>query len=92
LFPDTVTADPTSVPPEQSLGALDDGPNTLNVTVPDGDAPPDNSAPNDDAPIATPGVPEEGAEMLNDGLADTTVSAMLPPHADATALLSPSPP
>jgi hypothetical protein len=68
-LPDTVTGEPTVVPPEQSDGALDDGPNTLNVTAPAGDAPPDNAAENPPAPIALPAVPDDGADALRDGVA-----------------------
>jgi hypothetical protein len=91
-LPDTVTADATVVPPEQSVGAVDDGPNTLSVTDPDGDAPPDNAADSDPAPIALPAVAAAGAAALTDGLADpTTVFAMAVPHADAVGALLASP-
>jgi hypothetical protein len=60
-FPDT-DAVPTVVPPAlQSVGALDCGPNTSNVTVPDGDAPPDRSAEIESAEIAESIDPVAGA-------------------------------
>jgi hypothetical protein len=91
-LPETPTGEPTPVPPEQSVGAVDRGPNTLNVTVPDGEAPPDSAADSDDGSIAPPAVPAPGAERLNDGLAwATTVSAMPSPHCEARAPLLPSP-
>ena len=62
-MPETVAV-PTVVPPEQSLGGEDCGPNTLNVTVPDGDAPPDRPAEIELASIFDPATPDEGA--LND--------------------------
>jgi hypothetical protein len=55
---------------------------------PDGETAPDNAADNDVASIALPAVPAPGAEKFN---AKTTVSAMLPSHAEAAGLLSPSP-
>jgi hypothetical protein len=55
-------ADPTVVPPVEQLdGGLDCGPNTLNVTVPEGEEPPDNGAEIDAGAIFVPSVTEEGA-------------------------------
>lgn len=67
-LPDTLTGEPTVVPPEQSVGAEACGPNTLNVTVPDGEAPPDNVADTDDAEIADPAVPDDGATTPSPGV------------------------
>jgi hypothetical protein len=76
-LPDTLAV-PTVVPPEQSVGALDCGPKTLNVIVPMGAAPPDNDAEIADAEIVLPAVPDEGP--LNDPSAGdalpTTVSTV----------------
>jgi hypothetical protein len=93
-FPDTVAV-PTVVPPvEQSDGAPDCGPNTLNVIVPDGDAPPDNEAEIDDASSLVPAVPVEGALTdPNEGDADpTTVFAINAPQTESAVLLFESPP
>jgi hypothetical protein len=91
-FPVTFAV-PTVVPAEQSDGAEDSGPNTLKVTDPDGDAPSDKPTDTDELGIAEPADPEPGAETDNDGEASpTTVSAINPPHVDAAALLSASPP
>jgi hypothetical protein len=69
-LPDT-DALPTFIPPEQSDGGLDCGPNTLKVTVPDGEAPPSRSADADDPEISEPAVPDEGASTDNVGDAAT---------------------
>jgi hypothetical protein len=84
----------TVAPPEpHELGAEDCGPNTVNVIVPPGDAPPDNTPDTDDADTAVPAVPADGADADNDGLAAaTTVSAIDAPHVEAAALLFESPP
>jgi hypothetical protein len=91
----TLTADPTAVPPVlQSVGALDCGPNTSNVIVPDGDEPPDKATDTDPADFALPAVPDDGALTdPNDGdAAPTLVSVIDPPHPDSVALLFESPP
>jgi hypothetical protein len=93
-LPDTLTGVPAAVPPvEQSDGAEDCGPNTLNVNDPDGDAPPDNPADTDNAPIAEPAAPDAGAPADNDGKAGATiVSAIAAPHTEAAGLSFASPP
>jgi hypothetical protein len=84
---------PTDVPPEQSVGADACGPNTVNVTVPLGEAPPDRTPETDEASIFVPAVPLEGAPADNDGdAAPTIVSAIPPPHVETAALLFESPP
>jgi hypothetical protein len=93
-LPDTGSGATIAVPPdEQSVGAVDCGPNTLKVIDPDGDAPFDNCTDADDDPRPSPTGDESGT--LNDptvGLArPTTVFAMLGPHAEAAGALSASP-
>jgi hypothetical protein len=95
-FPETVAV-PTFVPPEQSDGALGCGPNTLNVIVPDGEAPPDREAEIRAASIslfAVPAVPDDGAatEPKDGEAGPTTVSAIPAPHPESAALLLASPP
>jgi hypothetical protein len=69
--PDT-EAVPTVVPPVvQSVGAEDCGPNTSNVIVPEGLAPPDSVEPIEPAAIAVFVVPLAGADT------DVLVEAML---------------
>ena len=82
-----------SPPPEQSDGGLDCGPNTVKVTVPVGDAPPDSDADSDVPEIAVPAVPAEGAwTELNDGAAEATaVSAIPAPQVEAAVSLFESP-
>ncbi len=59
---------PTVVPPlVQSLGGEDCGPNTSKVIVPPGEEPPDNTPETDDAEIALPAVPDDGALTDTDG-------------------------
>jgi hypothetical protein len=68
-FPDTI-AEPTTVPPlTHEVGAEAWGPNTVNVTVPVGDEPPDNVPDTDDPEIADPAVPDAGPDTDNAGLA-----------------------
>jgi hypothetical protein len=91
-LPDTVAV-PTVVPPEQSLGALDCGPKTLNVIVPDGVDPPASDVDTDEAETAVPAMPDEGAPTEpNDGPALTTVSLIPAPQVEAAGwvLVSPS--
>jgi hypothetical protein len=78
LLPET-PAVPIVVPPEaQLVGALDCGPNTVNVTVPDGEEPPDSTAEIDDAAIFVPAFPGPGATTNSDAdpAVPTTVSAI----------------
>jgi hypothetical protein len=77
LSPDTLAV-PTVVPPEQSDGAEDCGPNTVNVTLPDGENPSDSNAEIADASISVPAVPEPGAltDPSDGDAAPTTVSAI----------------
>jgi hypothetical protein len=82
---------PTVVPPLQSVGAEDCGPNTLNVIVPVGLAPPANIELIEPAPIAIPVVPLPGAntDVL---VALMTVVEIIPapqPLFDAALLVSP---
>jgi hypothetical protein len=85
-------AAPTVVPPEQSDGAEASGPNTLKVTVPLGEDPPESAANTSDAAIALPAVPVDGAVSDSDGeAADTVVSTMPGPHVVSVQLLSASP-
>ena len=88
-LPDT-PAVPTVVPPEQSVGALDCGPNTLKVIVPVGEDPPISVAETDDAEIGELAVPDAGADSEIDGLAwlTETGSSAFP---DDTELLFESP-
>jgi hypothetical protein len=92
-FPDTLAL-PTVIPPEvHDVGAVGCGPNTVNVIVPDGDAPPDSVPEIDEAEIAEPAVPDPGAEADSAGLAaPSTVSAIPAPQVDALLLLFESPP
>jgi hypothetical protein len=84
---------PTVVPPEQFVGALDCGPNTLNVIVPVGEAPPESDAEIDEGEIALPDVSEDGADTETPGDAWPTVVSVIPdPHVDAVGLLFESPP
>jgi hypothetical protein len=88
-FPDT-DADPTDVPPEeQSVGAEACGPNTVNVTVSDGEAPADSTADTDEAEIAVPAVPVPGAltEPNAGDAAPTTVSAIDPSQLELAKVL-----
>jgi hypothetical protein len=84
---------PTVVPPLQSVGAEDCGPNTLNVIVPIGLTPPDNIELIEPAPIATFVVPLPGANtevLVVAGFA--TVVEIIPapqPLFDAALLVSP---
>jgi hypothetical protein len=93
-LPDT-DAVPTTCPPEShDAGAFADGPNTLNVTVPPGEDPPDNTADTAEAAIALPALPDDGALTDNDvadGVAPTTVSGIPSPHAECDPPLPPSP-
>jgi hypothetical protein len=94
-FPVTLTPVPTVVPPvEQSDGAKDCGPNTLNVTVPVGDAPPDNEAETDEAAIVEFAVPPAGADADSAGVVFplTTVLAIENPHVETAGAFSESPP
>jgi hypothetical protein len=85
---------PTVVPPVlQSVGALDCGPNTSNVTVPDGDEPPDRSVEIESAEIAESTDPVPGAptgDSVGDA-APTLVSVIDPlqPESDGSLLESP---
>jgi hypothetical protein len=86
---------PTDVPPVlQSVGAIDCGPNTSNVTVPDGDEPPDRSAEIDDASSLLPAVPVDGAVTADSigEVAPTLVSVIDPPQPESASLLFESPP
>jgi hypothetical protein len=67
-LPDTLAV-PTVVPPEQSEGALDSGPNTLKVSVPPGEDPPESAAETEEAAIALPAIPAPGALNPSAGLA-----------------------
>ena len=74
LLPVTLAV-PTDVPPEQSVGAEDCGPNTVTVIDPVGDAPADKVADTDEAEIGFPAVPEEGALTDRDGLAGVELTS-----------------
>jgi hypothetical protein len=89
-FPATVAV-PAAVPPEeQSDGADACGPNTLNVTVPLGDKPPDSPATDE---IAVPAAPDDGAVIDKDvETRATVVFGIDAPHAEADGLLPGSPP
>jgi hypothetical protein len=92
-LPATVAVPTVAPPVEQSDGAVDCGPNTLNVIDPVGAAPPDNEADTNEATIAEFTVPVEGAVTDNDGLAaPTTVFAINAPQFELAALLPESPP
>jgi hypothetical protein len=77
----------------QSVGAEDCGPNTLNVTVPVGDAPPESAADTDEASTFDPALPGDGAlNEPNDGeAAPTTVSTIPAPQAEEADALLESP-
>jgi hypothetical protein len=81
------------VPPLQSVGAADSGPNTLNVIVPVGLAPPDSAELIEPAAIATFVVPLAGADtevLVVAGFA--TVVELIPapqPLFDARLAVSP---
>jgi hypothetical protein len=89
---DTVAV-PTVFPPEeQSDGADDCGPNTVNVIVPPGEPPPDSAADTPDAEIAVPTVPDDGALTDIDVVAAVTaVSAIPAPHVESDPAFVPSP-
>jgi hypothetical protein len=89
---DTVAV-PTAFPPEeQSDGADDCGPNTVNVTVPPGDPPPDSAADTPDAGIAVPAVSADGALADREVVAAATVVSVIPaPHVELAEELFPSP-
>jgi hypothetical protein len=88
-LPDTVAV-PTSFQVEgHEVGAVVDGPNTLNVIVPVGEVPCDSAADTDDAAIGLPSVPNDGA--LSDNPGRTTVSAIPAPHVLCSGLLFVSP-
>jgi hypothetical protein len=86
---------PAVVPPVvQSVGAAACGPNTVKVTVPVGEDPPDSTADTAEVAIALPTVPVDGALNDNDvvdGAALMTVSGIPAPHADCDPLLPASP-
>jgi hypothetical protein len=67
-LPDTVAV-PTVVPPVQAEGAEDRGPITPNVTVPEGEDPPDSTAETDEALMFVPTFPDRGALTDSLGLA-----------------------
>jgi hypothetical protein len=74
-FPDTLAV-PTVVPPDvHDVGAVDCGPNTVNVTVPDGDRPPDSVLAIDEAEMAEPTTPLPGALAVSVGDAGWTLTA-----------------
>jgi hypothetical protein len=75
------------VPPlEQSVGAPVSGPNTVNVTVPDAEAAAfDSVAATEEAEIAVPAVPEDGAASDNDVTVVTTVSGIEAPQPESAA-------
>jgi hypothetical protein len=66
--PDTVAVPTTAQPAPHEVGAVADGPNTLNVTVPLGEDPPDTTAATDDAAIGLPSAPDAGALSDSVGL------------------------
>jgi hypothetical protein len=92
-FPLTVTAAPTFVPPlVQVVGGLACGPNTLNVTVPVGLAPPAIVELIELAAIVVLVASVEGAATVLVGLAfPTTVELMPDPQVLAAAVLLVSP-
>jgi hypothetical protein len=80
------------VPPVQSVGAEGCGPNTLNVIVPVGLAPPDSAEPTEPAPIATFVVPLAGTDTDVLVVAGATVVELIPapqPLFDARLAVSP---
>ena len=92
-MPDTVAV-PTVVPPlVQVEGALDCGPNTLNVIVPEALLVAALSAAlRELAAMAVPAVPVDGAEDVVVVAFLTTVEAMPDPHVLAEEVLLVSPP
>jgi hypothetical protein len=83
---------PTVVPPEQFAGALDCGPNTLNVIEPVGEAPPESDAEMEEAVIALPEEPDEGADTATLGEAWPTTVLLIPdPQVELAGLLLESP-
>lgn len=91
-MPETLAV-PTVVPPEEQLvGAVPCGPNTLKVTVPLADDPPDRVADKLDGAIGTSTVSDVGAVSDNDGDACVTVVAgIAAPQTEDDGLLLSSP-
>ena len=81
LFPETVAV-PTVVPLEHVVGALDCGPNTVNVTVPVALlVAPDSVEVIEPAAIAEPAVAVAGPEAVRVGFARATTVEVIPdPH------------
>jgi hypothetical protein len=80
------------VPPLQSVGAEDCGPNTLNVIVPVGLDPPDSAELIEPGAIAIPVVPLPGADTDVLVALMTVVEAIPAPQWLFDAALLPSPP
>jgi hypothetical protein len=91
-LPLLTVAVPTVVPPLQTVGAEDCGPNTLNVTVPVGPDPPDSIELIDPAAIAVSTVPVPGADTVTIGELRTDVEAIPAPQPLFDAALLASPP
>jgi hypothetical protein len=87
-LPVTVAVPTVAPPDEQSVGALDCGPNTVHVTVPDGDEPPYRPAVIAEGSISVPAVPVGCAPTDIFGLAaPTMVSVIAEPQPESAALL-----
>jgi hypothetical protein len=89
-LPDTVAVPTTCQPDPHDVGALAAGPNTLNVIVPPGDAAFVSTADTDDAVMAAPSLPVDGALSVNAG-ATTDVCGMAAPQVEVAKLLFASP-
>jgi hypothetical protein len=73
------------------VGAEDCGPNTLNAIVPDGEEPEDKFPDTDEAAIALPAVPDDGADTDRPGLAELDPNTYAAPRLELLPIFAAEP-